>query len=111
MANWLSPNRSCIISNFRNSLRLGLCAMQNRMIASALGAGKVANIMATIAVAMSGGVDRSVAAAILKNQGNEIVGFTMQLWNQRRRIAPDDEPQPSRCCSLDDVYDARCVAN
>lgn len=60
---------------------------------------------------MSGGVDSSVAAAILKRQGHEVVGFTMQLWNQRRRLAPDDEPLPSRCCSLDDVYDARCVAN
>src|SRR6185369_11479764 len=66
--------------------------------------------MATIAVAMSGGVDSSVAAAILKNQGHDIVGFTMQLWNQRRRLGPDGEPQPSRCCSLDDVYDARLVA-
>jgi tRNA-uridine 2-sulfurtransferase len=65
----------------------------------------------TVAVAMSGGVDSSVAAAILKNQGHEIVGFTMQLWNQRRRLGPDGEPQPSRCCSLDDVYDARTVAN
>ena len=65
----------------------------------------------TVAVAMSGGVDSSVAAAILKRQGHEVVGFTMQLWNQRRRLAPDEEPQPSRCCSLDDVYDARCVAN
>ena len=63
-----------------------------------------------VAVAMSGGVDSSVAAAILKNQGHEIVGFTMQLWNQRRRLGPDGEPQPSRCCSLDDVYDARLVA-
>lgn len=65
----------------------------------------------TVAVAMSGGVDSSVAAAILKRQGHEVVGFTMQLWNQRRRLAPDEEPQPSRCCSLDDVYDARCVAD
>ncbi|HSB11361.1 MAG TPA: tRNA 2-thiouridine(34) synthase MnmA [Blastocatellia bacterium] len=65
----------------------------------------------TVAVAMSGGVDSSVAAAILKRQGREVVGFTMQLWNQRRRLAPDEEPQPSRCCSLDDVYDARCVAH
>ncbi|MFY9558304.1 MAG: tRNA 2-thiouridine(34) synthase MnmA [Blastocatellia bacterium] len=64
----------------------------------------------TVAVAMSGGVDSSVAAAILKRQGHDVVGFTMQLWNQRRRLAPDEEPQPSRCCSLDDVYDARCVA-
>jgi tRNA-specific 2-thiouridylase len=59
---------------------------------------------------MSGGVDSSVAAALLKNQGSEIVGFTMQLWNQRRRLDPNQEPLPSRCCSLDDVYDARRVA-
>jgi tRNA-specific 2-thiouridylase len=59
---------------------------------------------------MSGGVDSSVAAAMLKREGHEVVGFTMQLWNQRRRLAPDEEPQPSRCCSLDDVYDARSVA-
>ncbi len=65
-----------------------------------------------IAVAMSGGVDSSAAAAILKEQGHELVGFTMQLWNQRRGINKDEngEPLPSRCCSLDDVYDARRVA-
>src|SRR5437870_7774065 len=65
-----------------------------------------------IAVAMSGGVDSSAAAAILKEQGHELVGFTMQLWNQRRGISIDEngEPLPSRCCSLDDVYDARRVA-
>lgn len=64
----------------------------------------------TVAVAMSGGVDSSVAAAILKGQGHDVVGFTMQLWDQRRRLGPGGEPQPSRCCSLDDVYDARLVA-
>jgi tRNA-specific 2-thiouridylase len=65
-----------------------------------------------IAVAMSGGVDSSAAAAILKAQGHDLVGFTMQLWNQRRGISVDEngEPLPSRCCSLDDVYDARRVA-
>src|SRR5262249_16436502 len=65
-----------------------------------------------IAVAMSGGVDSSSAAAILKEQGHELVGFTMQLWNQRRNINVDEngDPLPSRCCSLDDVYDARRVA-
>src|SRR6266511_2527467 len=65
-----------------------------------------------VAVAMSGGVDSSAAAAILKEQGHELVGFTMQLWNQRRGISVDEngEPLPSRCCSLDDVYDARRVA-
>jgi tRNA-uridine 2-sulfurtransferase len=65
-----------------------------------------------IAVAMSGGVDSSAAAAILKEQGHELVGFTMQLWDQRRGINVDKngDPLPSRCCSLDDVYDARRVA-
>jgi tRNA-specific 2-thiouridylase len=61
---------------------------------------------------MSGGVDSSAAAALLKEQGHDLVGFTMQLWNQRRGISVDEngEPLPSRCCSLDDVYDARRVA-
>ena len=65
-----------------------------------------------IAVAMSGGVDSSAAAALLREQGHELVGFTMQLWNQRRGISVDEngDPLPSRCCSLDDVYDARRVA-
>ncbi|MCO6511676.1 MAG: tRNA 2-thiouridine(34) synthase MnmA [Aridibacter famidurans] len=65
-----------------------------------------------IAVAMSGGVDSSSAAALLKEQGHELVGFTMQLWNQRRNVNVDEngDPLPSRCCSLDDVYDARRVA-
>ena len=65
-----------------------------------------------IAVAMSGGVDSSSAAALLKEQGHELVGFTMQLWNQRRGISTDEngDPLPSRCCSLDDVYDARRVS-
>lgn len=65
-----------------------------------------------IAVAMSGGVDSSAAAALLKDEGHELVGFTMQLWNQRRNLSVDEngDPLPSRCCSLDDVYDARRVA-
>src|SRR5215210_5948586 len=65
-----------------------------------------------IAVAKSGGVDSSAAAAILQEAGHELVGFTMQLWNQNRNINVDEhgDPLPSRCCSLDDVYDARRVA-
>ena len=65
-----------------------------------------------IAVAMSGGVDSSTAAALLNEAGEPIVGLTMQLWNQRRlpELAPTDGPAPHRCCSLDDVYDARRVA-
>lgn len=66
-----------------------------------------------IAVAMSGGVDSSAAAAILKAEGHDLVGFSMQLWNQRRGLNVDEhgDPLPSRCCSLDDIYDARRVAN
>ena len=47
-----------------------------------------------IAVAMSGGVDSSAAAALLKEQGHELVGFTMQLWNQRRNINTDENGDP-----------------
>jgi tRNA-specific 2-thiouridylase len=64
-----------------------------------------------IAVAMSGGVDSSAVAALLQQQGRPVVGLTMQLWNQRR--LPElqgDGPAQHRCCSLDDVYDAKAVA-
>jgi len=64
-----------------------------------------------VAVAMSGGVDSSAVAALLQQQGRTVVGLTMQLWNQRR--LPElqgDGPAQHRCCSLDDVYDAKAVA-
>jgi tRNA-specific 2-thiouridylase len=66
----------------------------------------------TIAVAMSGGVDSSTVAAILRAQGYTLVGLTLQLWNQRRLAGKSGMPEQvtGRCCSLDDVYDARRVA-
>ncbi|MDP9171974.1 MAG: tRNA 2-thiouridine(34) synthase MnmA [Acidobacteriota bacterium] len=63
-----------------------------------------------IAVAMSGGVDSSTVAAMLKRDGFNIAGLTMQLWNQRRLPELAAEDATGRCCSLDDVYDARRVA-
>jgi tRNA-uridine 2-sulfurtransferase len=66
----------------------------------------------TIAVAMSGGVDSSTVAAMLRAEGHEVIGLTMQLWNQRRLAGHPGMPEAvhGRCCSLDDVYDARRVA-
>ncbi|HEY6352259.1 MAG TPA: tRNA 2-thiouridine(34) synthase MnmA [Candidatus Angelobacter sp.] len=66
----------------------------------------------TIAVAMSGGVDSSTVAAMLRAEGHNVVGLTMQLWNQRRLAGHPGMPEQvqGRCCSVDDVYDARRVA-
>ncbi len=54
-----------------------------------------------VLVAMSGGVDSSVAAALLVEQGHEVVGATLKLWGG---------PSDSGCCSVADVEDARRVA-
>src|SRR6201993_2443918 len=66
----------------------------------------------TIAVAMSGGVDSSAVAALLRAQGHTLVGLTLQLWNQRRLAGHEGMPEAvqGRCCSIDDVYAARPVA-
>ena len=61
---------------------------------------------------MSGGVDSSTVAAMLRAEGHNVIGLTMQLWNQRRLAGRAGMPESvqGRCCSLDDVYDARRVA-
>ena len=61
-----------------------------------------------VIVAMSGGVDSSVAACLLKDEGYEVVGVTMKLWNDEQ--ADSQRTGQSRgCCTLDDVEDARRV--
>ena len=60
----------------------------------------------TTAVAMSGGVDSSVAAALLARQRRSLVGFSMQLVDQMA----GSEERYGRCCSPDDFRDARAVA-
>jgi tRNA-uridine 2-sulfurtransferase len=59
-----------------------------------------------VVVAMSGGVDSSVAAALLREAGHDVVGVSMRLHDQ----TAGEGPSLGRCCALDDLHDARTVA-
>ncbi len=59
-----------------------------------------------VVVAMSGGVDSSVAAALLKEDGHDVVGISMQLHD----LTEGQGPGFGRCCALDDYHDAKAVA-
>ena len=61
-----------------------------------------------VVVAMSGGVDSAVAAALMADQGHDVVGVSMQLYDQRPR--EDGSAAFGSCCSLDDLHDARRAA-
>ena len=61
-----------------------------------------------VAVAMSGGVDSSVAAALMREEGHDVFGVTLQLWP--KEMAVRDFDKHHGCCSLDAVEDARRVA-
>ncbi len=59
-----------------------------------------------VVVAMSGGVDSSVTAALLKEEGYDVVGITLQLYDYGSAIA-----KPGTCCAGQDIYDAKRVAD
>lgn len=63
--------------------------------------------MNRILAAMSGGVDSAVAAALLVEQGHEVIGMTMQLWDYGLRRSA----HAGRCCASEDIEDARRVAH
>src|SRR5581483_9363179 len=62
----------------------------------------------TVVVAMSGGVDSSVAAALLQRQGYNVIGITMRLWTQEDAEA---SRYHKRCCSIEDTADARAACD
>src|SRR4029450_8498090 len=67
-----------------------------------------------IVVAMSGGVDSSVAAGLLARQGHDVIGLSMQLYDRAGSETSGTEPATrafGTCCTIDDLHDARRVAS
>src|SRR6185437_10541623 len=69
---------------------------------------KLPRVKSRVVVAMSGGVDSSVAAALLVEQGYDVVGVMLRLWAGGWS---EETPAGNRCCSIDAVEDARRIAD
>jgi tRNA-specific 2-thiouridylase len=67
------------------------------------------NTKYTVAVGMSGGVDSSTVAYMLKKQGYNVIGITMKHWSGMDELSEDSNSKT--CCSLDDIYDAKRVCD
>ena len=60
----------------------------------------------TVVVAMSGGVDSSTVAALMKKDGYKVIGITLKLYDDNKEIA-----KSKQCCAGQDIMDAKRVAN
>ena len=60
----------------------------------------------TVVVAMSGGVDSSTVAGLMKKEGYKVIGVTLKLYDQGKEVASSKQ-----CCSGQDIMDAKRVAN
>ena len=60
----------------------------------------------TVVVAMSGGVDSSTVAGMMKNEGYKVIGITLKLYDDGKEVAASKQ-----CCSGQDIIDAKRVAN
>lgn len=91
----------------RHDVAVYLCVMNElpTNFATALNREPVSSEPETVVVAMSGGVDSSVAAALLKDQGHNVIGVTLQIWQEST-----SDTKGAGCCSLGAVEDARRVA-